>query len=262
MVTKQDKRRVIRSGRRSTVPRVGVPSTSDAPWSDDTRREVITTMAKCRSDLVHTDFYQSLIKCILEKDLEMNQIVCYGIGNLAPSPTASMWQLACALTLREELNGISLLFYDPCTTPSEAQLMNDEWKIQVITENERGKRRVNGLTTLFFMPHCPRLLYANVLWANWNDLDRVLLFGNSLPLYKERTMEKNKFPESVSLLLPFVEEERVVLVSKSDNDKADGNLEGAFNDCYLTWISINDCSVLPNRPPELTVQEDEGGEVI
>lgn len=260
VVTCHDKRRVIRSGKRSALPRAVAPTSNTTPWSDETRRAVLTTMAKCQSNLTHTNFYQSLIKSISEN--QMDQIIAYGIGSLAPKPTAPMWQLACALNIREELNNIPLLFYDPCTTPIEAKLMTKEWKIHVLTENERGKRSVNGLTSLFFMPHCPLALYTNVLWANWEELDRVIMFGNSLPMYQERTMEKSKFPDAISLLLPFVEQTQVD-VSKSDLEKTNGNLEGAFNDCYLTWITVHeDDTELPTRPPQSNLNVDSDGEVI
>jgi len=263
VVTSQDKRRVIRSGRRRAVPQAVGATANDTrnAWTDVTRCAVVKTMFECRDALSRTNCYQSLRDSILEK-LEVDQIVCFGIGNLAPSPTASMWQLACALALRETMQGdreIPLLFYDPCTSLSEAKVMSSEWEIQVITENERGKRCVNGLATLFFMPHCPLTLYGNVLWANWNNLDRVLAFGNSLPMYKERAIEKRKVPETISLLLPFVKEERVD-ISKRDAEEANGDLEGAFNDCYLTWFAIDGDAVLPCRP-ELTTQGDDG-EVI
>lgn len=257
VVTCHDKRRVIRSGRRNSLPRAIAP-TSSKTWSDETRRAVMTTIAKCQRDLVYTNFYQSLIKSIFENQTVVDQIICYGIGSLSPKPTAPMWQLSCALNLREEVNDIPLLFYDPCTTTCEAKLMTEEFKIQVITENERGKRNVNGLTSLFFMPHCPLLLYANVLWANWEEKSRVILFGNSLPMYQERTMEKSKFPDTLFILLPFVKQTRVD-VSKSDIEKTDGNLESAFNDSYLTRIMIDDDTELPNRPPQAF---DGDGEVI
>ena len=261
VVTSQDKRRVIHSGRYA-VRRANDSTTitTDNVWTAETRDAVIKCMSTCQRSLVRTGFYQHLT-AILERH-EVNEIVCYGIGNLSASPSsAPMWQLACALAIRNaQVEEPPFLFYDPCTTPSEADLLTQEWKIQVLSDNEQGKRRAgSGLSTLFFMPHCPLLLYGNVLWANWNNLDRVLLFGNSLHLYNERALEKKKIIEHISLLLPFVKEERVN-VSKRDSEQVVGNLEGAFNDCYLTWFSIDNETVLPPRP-KLKLQYNDG-EVI
>lgn len=271
VVTSQDKRRVIRSGRR----RRALPndtsshtnnSNSETPSNDKTKNAVVNTMTKCQATLEYTSFFQNVKRFILEKH-EIQQIVCYGIGNLSTSPSASMWQLACALALREAMHqqdnntvDIPVFFYDPCTITSESDLMKEEWKVHVLSENERGKRNVDGLATLFFMPHCPLALYGNALWVNWNNLNRIVLFGNSLPLYQERALEKNKIPETVSLLLPFVQQERID-VSKRDAKTVEGDLEGAFNDCYLTWFSIDNDTVLSPRPPESATKDDDG-EVI
>lgn len=261
VVTREDKRRVIRSGRR----RAANPKTeSDSnTWSDITRRRVVGRMAECKQALIQTSFFQTLKHSIMQKFV-IRQIVCYGVGNLSTSASPSMWQLACALLLRESLqkgddnSEIPLFFYDPLTTEQEAELMTSEWTIQVLSENERGKRRVDQ-STLFFMPHCPLLLYGNVLWANWNCLENAVLFGNSLSLYKERALEKDKVPESVSLLLPFVEQERVDVSAKD----AECDLEKAFNDSYLTWITLDDSdNLLPARPEEALGAEDDNAEVF
>ena len=74
-------------------------------------------------------------------------------------------------------------------------------------------------------------------------------------------MEKSKIPDAISLLLPFIKQKQVD-VSKSDIEKTDGNLEGAFNDCYLTRISVDDDTKLSTRPPQATLKDDGDGEVI
>jgi hypothetical protein len=49
----------------------------------------------------------------------------------------------------------------------------------MLDENEVGLRRVE-VTTLFYMPHCGRRLYSNVLRANWSPLllSKAPIFGN------------------------------------------------------------------------------------
>lgn len=261
VVTNRDKRRVMRAGGRHRPVAPQVVATTDE-WAEETKSAVLATMSKCRHDLLITDFYQNLRVAWDKHSRKVEQIVCYGIGSLSTSSSASMWQLACVLTIREILQvkgdgNIPLFFYDPCTTPSEASVLQSEWKIHVLSRNERGKRPVNGLTTLFFMPHCPLRLYDNVLWANWNALDKVIIFGNSLLAYSERTI--GKLPTGVSRLLPLLTEERVDL-PKCDIEQADGNLEGAFNDCYFTCFSVYEETVLPPQPAETL--HDDNDEVI
>lgn len=59
--------------------------------------------------------------------------------------------------------------------------MLEDLSIKVLNRNEEGKRKVVG-TTLFFLPHCGKELYNNLLWANWNasSLPYCVIVGNSL----------------------------------------------------------------------------------
>lgn len=52
---------------------------------------------------------------------------------------------------------------------------------------QEGKRKVTQ-KTLFYMPHCTKPLYSNVLWANWcpSGLSNVFILGNSFAHYSHR----------------------------------------------------------------------------
>lgn len=52
------------------------------------------------------------------------------------------------------------------------------------------QRRVQA-HTLFYMPHCGRAMYNNLLWANWSpqDLSQLALIGNSFQSYMERSVK-------------------------------------------------------------------------
>eukprot|EP00290_Baffinella_frigidus_P025245 CAMPEP_0180254038 /NCGR_PEP_ID=MMETSP0987-20121128/39945_1 /TAXON_ID=697907 /ORGANISM="non described non described, Strain CCMP2293" /LENGTH=65 /DNA_ID=CAMNT_0022222995 /DNA_START=18 /DNA_END=211 /DNA_ORIENTATION=+ len=60
----------------------------------------------------------------------------------------------------------------------------------MLDENEVGLRRVEA-TTLFYMPHCGRRLYSNVLRANWSPLllAKAPIFGNSFSEYGLRLLD-------------------------------------------------------------------------
>jgi len=104
-----------------------------------------------------TDFYQSHLVPLCEKYVDkFTVMVCYGIGSFTKSK-ASQWQLACALSLRKLLGVTLAYYYEPFMTEKESELLQDEYGITILTTNERGCRSVDGKTTLFFMPHCPRL---------------------------------------------------------------------------------------------------------
>jgi hypothetical protein len=79
--------------------------------------------------------------------------------------------------------------YDPCLSKEELEVL-ETVGIEAIGVNEECKRAaVAGEgATLFYMPHCARDMYNNVLWANWSvdALSRVLILGNRFSSYDER----------------------------------------------------------------------------
>lgn len=246
VVTCTDKKRVMRPDRRRRErnKQVGKDATTLALSLDSIASQelVIQTLSQCRETFPLTDTYKNLVTSLERSNYffsSMEQIVCYGIGNLATKASASMWQLACLLCLQTMLEErfkrqIPILFYDPVTTPIEAHILQKEFNISVLQENECGKRRVDGKGTLFFMPHCPLDLYRNAMVANWEDISSIMLFGNSLCAYHIKT-KNGEIADPIKLARPFIVEEKVV-VSKRDRKESVGFFEEAFNDSYLTWF--------------------------
>ncbi|ELU00118.1 hypothetical protein CAPTEDRAFT_189742, partial [Capitella teleta] len=70
--------------------------------------------------------------------------------------------------------------YDPLYAPSHNKFLETRLKFKIIDANEEGKRQVNS-STVFFMPHCGKPLYNNLLWRNWNidSLSDMIIIGNS-----------------------------------------------------------------------------------
>ncbi|XP_055511859.1 SRR1-like protein [Leucoraja erinacea] len=115
-------------------------------------------------------------------------LVCYGIGNFSDS-VASRYQLALLFLLLETLQipQVSCLLFDPLFTEWEKSFLKDCGMV-VITENEEGKRPINR-PTLFYMVHCGKALYNNLLWRNWSpqQLAQTILIGNSFKGIEERS---------------------------------------------------------------------------
>eukprot|EP00741_Cyanophora_paradoxa_P003474 tig00000711_g3374.t1 len=118
-------------------------------------------------------------------------VVCYGIGSFAQS-RISRDQLALALLLRDRLGvAASLAVFDPVLGAEERALLA-QLGCEVIPSNEEGRRAARR-ATIFYMPHCPRRLYSNVLRANWGPaLARILVIGNSFGHYGERAGESER----------------------------------------------------------------------
>jgi len=251
-------------------------------------------LASCCEQIKTSQFYNAVTKAWeafrMENDddsLQIHEMVCYGIGNFARRKTshysAPLWQLALALQFRTILpksNSTSMVYYDPLVTTIERQLLQDHYQIQVLSQNEKGMRNNNknttsgdddnkkNATTVFFMPHCPKGLYENVLWANWTQLQQnaraICMIGNSLASYVERAAvvsTKDSDPSScIELVQPFLRE-KLFKVSKKDVQNMPGHFEFAFDDTYLTWFEhrpvvagdddpVHSSSLWPARPDQ------------
>ena len=217
----------------------------------------------------------------------LKSIVCYGIGNFGgrnrfvtkrSHVSPSLWQLALALTIRDESSSVktmnesnsctrrnendkraSLLFYDPVMTKQEQRIL-ETLGVEIIPNNEMARRTIesdDGTTstaksTLFFMPFCPMLLYCNLLHANWdsNKLPNLLVFGNQLDLYiddddtkhiKSNTgirLEQPNPKEILRLLKPLWKSEQMPLYKK-DLDRFRHHYQEAFSSSTLHWFPPN-----------------------
>lgn len=76
--------------------------------------------------------------------------------------------------------------YDPVFDALERAFLHSRG-CAVLTRNHEGRHTAHAShgCTLFFMPHCGRQLYSNLLTANWGaeTLARLLILGNSLTSY-------------------------------------------------------------------------------
>lgn len=68
----------------------------------------------------------------------------------------------------------------PYTTQSDVAIA-EHFGLATIQQNECGKRAASA-KTVFFMPHCGRTLYQNVLASNWGEqqqqLRDIAIIGN------------------------------------------------------------------------------------
>ncbi|XP_030642061.1 SRR1-like protein isoform X2 [Chanos chanos] len=113
--------------------------------------------------------------------------VCYGLGSFSTCVSAR-YQLAMLLMLLDTLQipvGRCCV-YDPVFSVSECETLRD-LGLSVLTENEEGKRAVSR-PTLFYLMHCGKALYNNLLWKNWSPqtLPKVIVIGNSFHGIQER----------------------------------------------------------------------------
>ncbi|XP_046581840.1 SRR1-like protein [Haliotis rubra] len=119
------------------------------------------------------------------------ECICYGVGNISGNIIAQ-YQLGLVMALREDfkLDQDRCFMFDPVFTEGEKQTLRD-LHFSIIPVNEEGKRRCPR-PALFFLPHCGKAFYNNLLWCNWQPqtLCNIVIIGNSFKAMVERTPER------------------------------------------------------------------------
>ncbi|XP_068594681.1 SRR1-like protein [Brachionichthys hirsutus] len=119
------------------------------------------------------------------------ECVCYGLGPFS-SCVSARYQLAMLLLLLDAgqipLKDCSV--YDPVFTSGERDVLK-ALGVTVLTENEEGKR-LAAKPTLFYLMHCGKALYNNLLWKNWSPqhLPLMKIIGNSFRGMRDRALER------------------------------------------------------------------------
>ncbi|KAJ3397857.1 hypothetical protein HDU92_002529 [Lobulomyces angularis] len=150
-------------------------------------------------------------------NLNLAKIFCIGLGSF--KNIISIKQFCFLLTLLEVLNldkeryNGELSDVVSCFDPSfdnETILVLESFGFLVLKENQKGKYTATE-KTLFYMPHCPKLLYENLIYSNWSKsfISNLTVIGNSFSAYS--TLKKKKdssiFYYTDLLLKLFKEEE-------------------------------------------------------
>lgn len=287
-VTKSDKKRLARNKNRTkknsqkdegwvvhssllqtTV--VSAISTNESSTTTMSQEELHKVSSQCQLHLQSSKFFSQLQDRLLMTTPPPTSLVCYGIGNFGrqqTTPSASMWQLACVLELRnvwkQQGKDIPLYYFDPIMTMEEAVFLKTI-SIQVMLENDQGRRSVEDSPTFFFMPHCPLALYSNLLFTNLQTLYHLIILGNSLTAYAHR-LAQNCHTKLLQHLEPLWEESPIELPPPDELQSLPGQFEQGFNDTSIIYFrkSANDSKVrIPNELfDELLHHHDESGEVI
>ncbi|CAB1426375.1 unnamed protein product [Pleuronectes platessa] len=133
---------------------------------------------------------------LLEEDREHRQCqqlqcVCYGLGSFS-SCAAARYQLATLLLLLDagQIPLEDCYVYDPVFSTGERDVLG-KLGLTVLTENEEGKRLATK-PTLFFLMHCGKALYNNLLWRNWStqSLPAMTIIGNSFNSMRDRAIDR------------------------------------------------------------------------
>lgn len=154
------------------------------------------------NEIKSSQYYQfisnEIRKIINQNSICFTSIILLGLGSISNSSTSLLqfiiYECICQdfLIISTENNiNKGKLIYEPNLTDDDISILNT-YNTKLLSENLKGKYKVynenielsesfkSNETILFYLPHCPYRLYCNLLWENWDNLDKLYLIGNRL----------------------------------------------------------------------------------
>ncbi|NXK48639.1 SRR1L protein, partial [Chauna torquata] len=123
--------------------------------------------------------------------------------------------------------------FDPAFSELELAALG-ELGLRLLPENEEGKHRVQDSPTLFYMVHCGKALYNNLLWRNWSlgALSNIVIIGNSFKGIEERLVSRilERDYSYIAKVLKGTEE-----VALPDHPR----YTDTFNDTSIHWFPVH-----------------------
>ena len=196
------------------------------------------------------------------------KLVCYGLGSIDEN-ICSRYQLALLLLIIDEFNEFSIQmesqqkklsidfveFYDPVFNSNDKFLLTELFKFKITNKNEKCFRNVQAslderkVLNLFYMPHCEKEMYNNLLCSNWTKscLDSLIIFGNSFNTISTNNLNLLNFS--------FIEDSCLHLVNETQLNSA-CDLTNAFTDLAFHVFDqkrLNDEVVLIRLKNKLTL---------
>jgi len=161
----------------------------------------------------------NLIESFFQESTSPNRsinIFCYGLGSI-DDQFSSRYQFALLLLIVDEFKEMtsnldtscshvglkvnSVELYDPVFTQTDKKLLEEVYSFKVESINTKCMKQIdllsdanadNAVLNLFYMPHCGKALYNNLLFSNWsiNNLNKLMILGNSFNTMVLNTLEK------------------------------------------------------------------------
>jgi hypothetical protein len=264
IVTASEKKRVIRSKGRSRRPTKGGkskfgaiahPTSASVAAIDDVSCLERALKKGCHM-VRETDLYKELLSSVLQAHhTPPREILCYGLGNFSKTHTtyfsASFWQLACLIQMRQDFRqasgrsdddcDIPIHFFDPASTTFEKDFLSHNLSVYVLAEDEQRCRKL-APGTLAFLPHCPAMLYENLMRSNpdafQQPTSRAVWIGNSMRNFCDALTPP---PTDISLLRKVVDLLDETLLPVGETSTAPGgDFERAFNDTYVICAKVKE----------------------
>lgn len=167
-------------------------------------------------------------------------LICYGLGSVDDN-ICSRYQLALFQLIIDEINSINhqqinklnieqIEFYDPIFNKNDKFLLESILNYKISSQNEQCFKQIelvndSKVLNIFYMPHCEKSMYNNLLFSNWQPerLNSLLILGNSFQTITTNTVDNkmNKHYTFVQDSLDLIKEIKI---------NSDCDLTSAFTD--------------------------------
>lgn len=173
--------------------------------------------------------------------IELNKIqhiICLGVGDPCTNSAARI-QASFIYQIFIQASISTISYYDPILCDHCQEILSS-LGFNVL-KTDQYESLFLEFNCLFFIPHCPRFIYHNLLLQNWNktQIEKLFVIGNSFYNYLE------KYDLKIQKAKTFVEE----VASYKVHDET--LLDFGNYDCFslLYWISFNHNQIndLPNE---------------
>jgi len=162
--------------------------------NDVCEEKLFHKITKISEEMKTDDYFRHFSKCFSKLDLISNLnsssedsklcVICYGLGSFRQESIGqyiSQYQLGFLIAFQQScISPVrQWLIFDPIFNLEEKNVLK-RFNFKLIENDEQAKRLVEE-PTLFFMPHCDKELYNNLLWTNWSKkcLNNLIILGNS-----------------------------------------------------------------------------------
>ena len=132
-------------------------------------------------------------------------VVCYGLGSTY-SPGNARHQLAFLVLLAEAYEAQSIQLHDPFLSKDELEALEALGIEQA--QPPRSAKPYHGARSLYFMPHCPAQIYADVLKGFAQSPGRAADRGQLVPVLRQSGIGDDLHP-GIREALPLLREVRL-----------------------------------------------------
>ena len=233
--------RVVKSKRNS---RVKVPTSLSTNHQDvidsspDYVQELYQKVEKCKKRLRDDDdgLYWRKVQLDLHmvlKDEQAIEVICFGLGSIDDS-LSSRYQLALLQLVIEGLPVGKLSFFDPVFNAADKKLLAESYKFNLLDANSQCMHRVSKTTTIFYMPHCGKALYNNLLYSNWSPscLSKLVILGNDF-----RTIESLSSDDQMIKRYSYIKDSLKLLTCHKTETEC--TVTNAFEDLCIQHFEPN-----------------------